>query len=46
MITSKEIYDSYPNKNSYEWLSRGRHIYKVLLDKEIVLNKEKVKKKK
>jgi len=33
-ITSKEIYDSYPDKNSYEWKSKGVHIYKALKKKE------------
>ena len=32
--TSKEIWDKYPDKNSYPWLSSGIHVFNVLKKEE------------
>jgi len=30
LVSSKVIWDSYPDKTTYKWLSSGIHIYNVL----------------
>ena len=32
--SSKDIWDKYKDKNSYEWLSSGVHVYNVLKKEE------------
>jgi len=43
--TSKEIWDSYEDKDSYEWKTSGVHTYNVLLAEENKEEKERKKRK-
>jgi hypothetical protein len=44
LITSQQILDKYPDKDSYEWKNHGVHIYNVLKKKEESLSFKKTEK--
>jgi len=45
-MTSKDIWNKYPDKTSYDWLNRGVYTYNVMLKHENGELKKKKKKKK